>query len=97
MTLQGGNGNDVLAERDGNDVLHGGSGTASLIDDSSDDTLSGGAGNDSFVFTPRFGRPSATCSPCRARPSPLSAAMTSVFSKLTSEDPGKEANHVHLQ
>jgi VCBS repeat-containing protein len=54
ITLNGGNGQDVLDGSSGHDVLLGGNGSDVLIGGMGD-TLSGGNGPDTFLFRPGFG------------------------------------------
>jgi len=54
ITLNGGNGQDVLDGSSGHDVLRGGNGPDVLIGGMGD-TLSGGNGPDTFLFRPGFG------------------------------------------
>ena len=51
VTLEGGNGDDVLKGGRGNDVLKGGRGDDVLNGGRGDDVLNGGRGADTFVFT----------------------------------------------
>jgi VCBS repeat-containing protein len=55
VTLDGGEGNDILWSSIGNDILNGGTGDDTLFGGAGDDTLTGGTGKDTFQFTASSG------------------------------------------
>jgi hypothetical protein len=55
LTVDGGNGNDIIKTGDGNDTIFGGNGDDQVDAGRGNDTVSLGNGNDSFVWTPGEG------------------------------------------
>lgn len=50
VTINGGNGNDVLGGSNGNDTLNGGAGNDRLFGSKGNDTLNGGTGDDAYYY-----------------------------------------------